>query len=266
MSSPNPLLPQGSFQSKAARGSSNVRVAVATIVAIHVVFFGGLLLQGCKRDTKLADNTPTEETNVSQFTLPPMATNDYYYTDPNTLPGAASNTYATGTSTSSPAPSTNMDFASGSGFTPEPNQGATGYADPAETQPSNGQAGPMKDYTVVRGDSFYKIAKANGITISAITQANPSVDPNRLQVGTKLKLPPPSQKTSSGGNGTNGSTTNGKTYTVKSGDTLTKIASQHNTTISAIRNANGMRTSRINVGQKLKIPTKSATTNASTSL
>ena len=43
-------------------------------------------------------------------------------------------------------------------------------------------------------------------------------------------------------------------YTVKSGDTLSKIALDYNTTVSAIQKANGMTTTRLNIGQKLKIP------------
>ncbi len=43
-------------------------------------------------------------------------------------------------------------------------------------------------------------------------------------------------------------------YSVKSGDTLSRIALNYNTSVSAIQKANGMTTTRLNVGQKLKIP------------
>ena len=43
-------------------------------------------------------------------------------------------------------------------------------------------------------------------------------------------------------------------YTVKSGDTLSKIAVNYNTSVSAIQKANGMTTTRLNIGQKLTIP------------
>ncbi len=43
-------------------------------------------------------------------------------------------------------------------------------------------------------------------------------------------------------------------YVVKSGDTLSKIALHYNTSVSAIQKANGMTTTRLNIGQKLKIP------------
>jgi len=41
---------------------------------------------------------------------------------------------------------------------------------------------------------------------------------------------------------------------VKSGDTLTRIAKTHGTTIQAIEAANGLTDDRILVGAKLKIP------------
>lgn len=46
------------------------------------------------------------------------------------------------------------------------------------------------------------------------------------------------------------------TYTVKSGDTLGKIANKHHTTVAAIKKANGLRSDMIKPGQKLKIPKK----------
>jgi len=43
-------------------------------------------------------------------------------------------------------------------------------------------------------------------------------------------------------------------YTVKSGDTLSKIAVNYNTSVSAIQKANNMTTTKLAIGQKLKIP------------
>ena len=50
------------------------------------------------------------------------------------------------------------------------------------------------------------------------------------------------------------------TYTVKSGDTLEKIARRFGTTVEAIQKANNMSrgTTRIGIGQKIKIPGKSS--------
>ncbi len=45
-----------------------------------------------------------------------------------------------------------------------------------------------------------------------------------------------------------------KTYKVKNGDSLEKIARAHNTTIQAIKDLNGMTSDKIVVGKSLKIP------------
>jgi LysM repeat protein len=43
-------------------------------------------------------------------------------------------------------------------------------------------------------------------------------------------------------------------YVVKSGDSLTRIAKAHGTTVKALKAANGLKSDRIVVGAKLKIP------------
>lgn len=49
-------------------------------------------------------------------------------------------------------------------------------------------AGPG-EYVVKSGDTGTKIAKANGVSISALTAVNPGVNFSKLKVGQKLKLP-----------------------------------------------------------------------------
>ena len=109
------------------------------------------------------------------------------------------------------------------------------------------------EYVVVKGDTLAKIAKKNGVTLKALKAANPGVEPTKLRVGQKLSIPasaaaaPEALTGTSGGEGT---------YTVKSGDTLTKIAKAHGTTVKAIESENNLTTTKIKVGQKLKIPAK----------
>jgi len=44
-------------------------------------------------------------------------------------------------------------------------------------------------------------------------------------------------------------------YVIKSGDTLSRIAKVHGTTVKALKAANGLESDRIVIGAKLKIPT-----------
>jgi LysM repeat protein len=114
------------------------------------------------------------------------------------------------------------------------------------------------EYVVVKGDSFAKIAKKNGVSVKAIEAANPGVEPTKLKVGQKLSIPASTSGASAmtGGPVSTGSGVAGETYTVKSGDSLTKIAKAHGTTVKAIKAENNLNTDHIKVGQKLKIPAK----------
>jgi LysM repeat protein len=54
-------------------------------------------------------------------------------------------------------------------------------------------------------------------------------------------------------------------HTVKSGETLTKIASQYGVTVDEIRNANGIKNDNIQAGATLTIPSKKTSTSSSRS-
>jgi LysM repeat protein len=258
MSAPNPLIPQGTFQAQAAKGATNVRLAVATIVGIHIVFFGGLLLQGCKRDPKLADSsTDTNSAPTNGLSLPPIDTSSLYYST-GALPadataGGPNNPQLTGV----PHPANNADT-----LWQSTNAGGQTLAN---------EAGPTKEYTVVSGDSFGRIAARNKTTVNALRKANPGVDPLKIRPGQKINLPAPTQTTESTTLNNAGTTANnppagntGTVYTVKSGDTLTRIAERHGTTVRQIRQLNNLATSRVNMGQKLKIPPKNSSTSTNT--
>ena len=251
MSTPNPLIPQGSLQSS---GSSNVRIAVATIVAIHVVFFGGLLLQGCKRDPKPAAAAPETNAETAAMSYPPIETNSLYYPSPSSLPQDTRSTTAlapTNPAVESFAPPRQTNVSAR-----DPWQQAATAPTRTVTPSSSAPGAPMKEHTVVRGDTYTKIARDYGTTISALQRANPGIDPAKIRPGMKLNVPGPEAAASAGSasGASNAGNGNGNVYVVKSGDTLTKIARAHGVTVGQLREANDLRVSRINVGQKLKIP------------
>ena len=49
-------------------------------------------------------------------------------------------------------------------------------------------AGP-DEYVIKSGDTFAKIARAQGVSLADIQAVNPGVDPSKLKVGQKIKLP-----------------------------------------------------------------------------
>jgi LysM repeat protein len=65
---------------------------------------------------------------------------------------------------------------------------AVGSTPPADT------AG-LAEYTVVKGDSPYKIAKKFKITPDELMKVNGITDPKKIQIGQKLKIPASSKKT-----------------------------------------------------------------------
>jgi peptidoglycan endopeptidase LytE len=124
-------------------------------------------------------------------------------------------------------------------------------------------ASPASDYVIVKGDTFSTIAKKFHVSIKALQEANPTVEPTKLKIGQPIHIP------ASTGTPTTTSTTAvttpdasgaGQTYSVKSGDTLIKIAGQFGVTSKALRSFNGLKTDKIVVGQKLKIPPKTTNT------
>jgi LysM repeat protein/outer membrane protein assembly factor BamB len=112
---------------------------------------------------------------------------------------------------------------------------------PAVAQPTT------TTYTVIAGDTLWKIAQKFGITTQAIVDAN-KLDPTAyLYVGQKLIIPSVAQPEQP----------QATTYTVVSGDTLWKIAQKFGVTTQAIVDVNKLDpTGYLYVGQKLIIPAK----------
>ena len=234
MNTPNPLIPQGVL-SQQARGKTNIRIAVFTILAVHVVLLGGLLMQGCKPETK----KEAKENEMATNALPRMAP---YESNTNLLvetpPPLAQNTNVPVT----PAP--------------------------VETLPPIAPTpiGPTTEYAVKKNDYLAKIAKAKGVTLKALQQANPGVDSRKLKVGQKIQVPAPAGGADAGAavvsDAGAAAPAHGKAatsiYVVKAGDSLTKIARQHGTTVIAIQAANNLKITQIKPGQKLKLPAAKA--------
>ena len=217
MNNPNPFVPKGSLLEQQSHRRSRMKLGVFCVLAVGVAGLMTMLIQGCKRETETADNT-AGDTNTSAM-------------DTNTSAMEASNAAAV------MAPVTNLQ--------------------PPVVTPPVETAGT--EYVVVKGDSFAKIAKKFGVKVKAIEDANPGVVPTKLKVGQKLSIPAAtgaSATPAANAVDSNAPNTGGNVYVVKSGDTLTKIAKQNGTTVKAIETENNLATTRITVGQKLKIPAK----------
>ncbi len=218
MNNSNPFVPKGSILELQSKRRSRLKLAVFGFLTVAVVGLTVMLIQGCKREQ------PADTGDLST----PMI-------DTNLLTGAETNT--SGIDTNLPVmPPTNV-------VTPP-----AAVVPPAETASS--------EYVVVKGDTLDGIAKKNHVTIKALEAANPGVVPTKLKIGQKLVIPSSTAAAPATAGSSADSTS--QTYVVKSGDTLTKIAKAHGTTVKAIQNANNLTTTSIKAGQKLVIPSKAS--------
>lgn len=108
-------------------------------------------------------------------------------------------------------------------------------------------------HKVRKGESLDKIAKKYGITIDELRDANPDLEDDNIKIGETLKVP---SKSSGNKTGNASATTNHK---VRKGESLDKIARKYGITVDALRDANpGLKGDKINVGDNIKVPSKSA--------
>lgn len=108
--------------------------------------------------------------------------------------------------------------------------------------PSSGSASSAEQvYTVRAGDTLSKIAEKYGTTYQKLASYNGIANPNKINVGQKIKIP---------GSGV-------KTYTVKPGDSLWAIAAAQlgdGSRYNEIKVMNGLTSNTIHAGQTLKLP------------
>src|SRR5439155_424277 len=135
MNTPSPLIPKGSLLEQTAKGKPHLRVA-CIIVAIHMVFLGGLLIQGCKKEDLNAKANP----------------------------GVDSTRLKVGQKLVVPAPASATIATAAAGNSSE------------------------NSYVVKTGDTLHKIARANGTSVNEIKALN-GLKTDRIKVGDKLKLP-----------------------------------------------------------------------------
>jgi LysM repeat protein len=234
-----------------------VSKVVLIVVALHVLVIGGIIVfEGCSR---VKSNTPDMAGNESLPGQPPdMAS------------GAASNEVASVPNPQGPGAANSL--------TP-PNSMAGNEAPVPASTPASASVAPATTaqvYVVKKGDSLWKIAKTENITVGELARANNLTKTSTIKVGQKLKVPATTEKANvamasviptstdaSGGASTApaaGADASGTLYTVKSGDSLWKVARQQSVTVAALKQANNLSGDSLKVGQKLHIPVATAKT------
>jgi LysM repeat protein len=117
--------------------------------------------------------------------------------------------------------------------------------------PSN--ASTAGSYTVKAGDSLSRIASRHGVKLGALLAANNLAITSLITPGMTLALP--AGATTPGDSAPTGSGAASGSYTVKAGDSLSRIASRHGVKLSALLAANNMTiSSLITPGMTLVLP------------
>lgn len=108
-----------------------------------------------------------------------------------------------------------------------------------------------KKYVVKKGDNLYDISRKFGITVDELKSIN-HLDDNKLNIGEVLTIDVPvndgdtAEKSIARGNNND--------YIVKNGDTLGEIAERYGVTTKSLAKANGLSNTKLQIGQKLLIP------------
>ena len=128
-------------------------------------------------------------------------------------------------------------------------------------------------HVIAKGETLSHVAKKYGVSTKELIALNNLANPNKVSIGQKLMVPAhgslakaTSRKTTTTKKKTtkkkkNPATASGNVYVVQSGDVLSRIAVKFGTTVSALREANGLTGDKIVVGQELALP-KGATKKA----
>ena len=128
--------------------------------------------------------------------------------------------------------------------------------------------GRVRYHKVKKGETLSGIAKRYGVSQAKLKQWN-HLSSNKVRTGQKLRVVTPasggSQRVASSesaaerrqhakGAGTDATRVAARTHKVKKGETLSGIASRYGVTMDSIRQVNGLKSSNLQAGRKLKIP------------
>lgn len=196
-----------------------MKLAVGCAVAISVCGLSAMLIQGCKREQQPPDENQFADTNVMPMidTNPPVI--PAAPTNPEPIapvapvipptpvipevqtPAATEYVVVKGDYMAKIAKDHGISLKALEAANPNvqptrlrigqklqiPAPATTGNS--ASPMTSGDVSGGSEIYTVKSGDTMSRIAKVNGVSLKALKAANPTIDPNHIVVGQKLKLP-----------------------------------------------------------------------------
>ena len=180
MSRQNPLQPKSSLLEKETRNRSGFQM-VMIIMAVHVVFLGGLLFSGCQQENSIppvasSTNSIPNLPPIVEVAVPQSQTNNVNVVQPTIVE-------APNTSVSGPP----LPVPSGAEKPVENDPQLVSEVVPLVPLPKPDDAevpvaSNQSEYVVVKGDNYTAIARKHSVTIAALKDAIQLLIPIELQL------------------------------------------------------------------------------------
>ncbi|MCY7782273.1 MULTISPECIES: peptidoglycan endopeptidase [unclassified Bacillus (in: firmicutes)] len=152
-----------------------------------------------------------------------------------------------------------------SGTVSSSSNSSSGSSTKSSSNKSSSSSSSAGTYKVQLGDSLWKIANKVNMSVAELKVLN-NLKSDTIYVNQVLKTKSTGSDTSSKDSSSNSNKTSATTkYTVKSGDSLWKIANKYNLTVQQIRNSNNLKSDVLYVGQVLKLTGKAPSGTSSSS-
>ncbi|TVP76310.1 MAG: LysM peptidoglycan-binding domain-containing protein [Puniceicoccaceae bacterium] len=243
------------------------------VLGLHLGVISILLVQpGCQTKQPPTQTYTQERASGSMATGGERTSASMVRTDSRTSPGLIEARRADAGQASDLDAAFNAGF-DGADFAPESDFAPVAPITPLSRSGESGQTVPVagasfETYTVKGGDNLWTIARRYNVSLNELYAANGLNKDSILRVGQQIQIPV------EGGTAAVRTVTAdtyqptsldeaGVSYTVKRGDTLSKIASQHGTTVNAIKAANNKSSDVIRVDERLIIPVSGARSGSS---
>lgn len=248
--------------------SQKTPLVVFSILAVHVLILLGLLIPGgCQKSDTPSDISLLEEDSGEEFDLGEGGDGMDVLLggDGESIPNLTDAQVTGGGAAADESginPAVNVEAEEGSTAMAANASGESAIS--KESGPSEPAVPVYDEYVVVKGDNYSTIIrKFSGLRVSDLQQANPDVDPTRIQIGQTLKIPRASlainQPKASAQTETAALEKSGNFYKIQTGDTLSKVASQYGVTVPEIMAANpNVDPLRLQINQSISIPEKKA--------
>lgn len=235
---------------------------LGAVIAVHIaVLVLAIVIPGCRSTKSTPVMEPATTPAMANSTTPssPISAAPVM-TDADLNPPLADAT-ASGFDPNAPATSS-----SGGRFSPtRPSSPMTTTLDPVAPVAMPEPA--MITYTVQRGDNLWALAKKNGLTVRELASANGLPADAGLRVGQVLVIPGQAPAADTGyapETGDAEAAASSRSYVIRPGDTLGKIAQAHGTSVAELKAFNRMGSDMVRAGDRLLIP-ESATVTPSAS-